>query len=83
MQASSDRAAIIAFTAGLHRTAIYRTAIVAFTSGLVISPLLTLTRRWWTLVSKRLSSAQLPPSAKDFTGIDCLVFDCLFGDIPP
>ena len=76
MQASSDRAAIIAFTAGLHRTAIYRTAIVAFTSGLVISPLLTLTRRWWTLVSKRLSSAQLPPSAKDFAGIDCLVFDC-------
>lgn len=76
MRASSDRAAIIAFTAGLHRTAIYRTAIVAFTSGLVISPLVTLTRRWWTLVSKRLSSAQLPPSAKDFAGIDCLVFDC-------
>ena len=72
----SDRAAIMAFAAGLHRTAIYRTAIVAFTSGLVISPLLTLTRRWWTLVSKRLSSALLPPSAKDFAAIDCLVFDC-------
>jgi ribonucleotide monophosphatase NagD (HAD superfamily) len=68
-------AGILAFTS---RTAIYRTTIVAFTSGLVISPLITLTRRWWTLLSKRLSSA-LPrsaPSAKDFAAIDCLVFDC-------
>ena len=76
VRTSPDRAAIVAFAAGLHRTAMYRTAIVTFTAGLVISPLLTLTRRWWTLLSKRLSSALLPPSAKDFAAIDCLVFDC-------
>ena len=56
--------------------ATYRGAIVAFTAGLAISPLLALTRRWWTLLSKRLGAALLPPTANDFAAIDVLVFDC-------